>query len=117
MQFNPLLNARAQGVLIPESQSTEAAPTMKVTKIARMEPVLLEWGNERGQKETSVAFVVGDKVYVPPQYAMWTSGFRPLVEALNRQAIDMLDLADAQSRPAAAMPSKDVVDVTGKGAK
>lgn len=103
------MNARSQGVRIPENQSTESAPTMQVTNVARMQPVLVEWGNERGQKETSIAFVIGNKVYVPPQYKLWTEGFRPLVEEISKQVISALEVQTASAAP--AVPSEDTVDV------
>lgn len=112
---NSLINNRTQGVRVPENQSTETAPAMKVTQVARMETVLLEWGNERGQKETSIGFVVGNKVYVPPQYGIWTSGFRPLVDVLSKQAIEMLETSASRGHSAAApaIPTSDDVDITG----
>jgi len=105
----PVSNMRSQGVRIPENQSTEAAPTMKVTNVAVMKPLLIEWGNERGQKETSIAFVIGGKVYVPPQYKIWTEGFRPLIEEIGKQVIAALETQDASKSP--VVPSEDTVDV------
>jgi hypothetical protein len=114
--MHPLNNPRSMGVRMPENQSTEAAPTMKVTNVAFMQPVLLEWGNERGLKETSVAFVCGGKVYVPPQYKMWTEGFRPLVDELGKQVIAILETRDM---PTASIPSPtvDIVSPPTKGEK
>jgi hypothetical protein len=111
--MHPLMNARSQGVRIPENQSTEQAPAMKVTNVAPMQPVLVEWGNERGQKETSVAFVVGNKVYVPPQYQVWTMGFRPLVESLSKQVVDLLETRESDS--SAVVPASDTVDIAPFG--
>lgn len=109
MSNHPLLGARMQGVRIPENQSTEQAPTMKVTNVAVLQPVLLEWGNERGIKQTSIGFVCGSKVYLPPQYQLWTDGFKPLVEVLGKQVIEALEIAKGSTSP--IVPTEDAVSV------
>lgn len=113
MQGHPLSNVRSQGVRTPMNQSTEQAPAMQVTNVSRMEAILVEWGNERGQKETSVAFVINGKVYVPPQYGTWTEGFRPLVDALGKQVVERLELSATGSPVGPMVPTQDDVDITG----
>lgn len=108
---------RQQGVRIPENQSTEQAPVMTVTKISRMEMVLLEFGNERGIKETTVAYRLGDKVFVPPNYLDYTSKFKPLSSELTKQVIERLEVAASQDpkAPPQTVPTSDAVDVMSPG--
>jgi len=113
--MHPLSNVRHQGVRIPENQSTERAPSMTITNVSRGEWILVEWGNERGQKETSLALVIGGKVYGPPQYALWSTGFRPLVDALSKQVIERLEVQAAAVDKSSVVPVRDFVDVTGSG--
>jgi hypothetical protein len=107
--MHPLSNVRTQGVRIPENQSTESAPTMKITNIAVGKVLLVEYGNERGIKETTLGFLFGARVFVPPQHLIFTAGFRPLVEELNKQVVAYLETKEAVAT--ATVPSDDTVDV------
>ena len=110
--MHPLNNPRSMGVRMPENQSTEAAPTMKVTNVAEGRWVLAEWGNERGIKETSMVFICGGKAYVPPQFKIWTESFRPLVDEIGKQIISTLEGRDAVAQGPMVPPSTvDVVSV------
>lgn len=99
------------GVRTPEHQSTERAPALEVTNITRLEPVLVEYGDERGYKVTTIAFVAGNKAFIPPNGAQWTTSFRSFAKALNTQIIDKLAASSGKGGP---VPAADVVDVVGE---
>jgi len=104
---------RVAGVRVPEGQSTEQAPTMTVTNFCRLEVGLVEYGDDRGRKVTSIVFIAGDKAFIPPQGEYWTSGFRSFVKQLNDQIIQRNEVARALElqKVSLAMPTKDSVDV------
>lgn len=107
--MHPLSNARTQGVRFPENQSTESAPTMKVTKVALGQVVLIEYGNERGIKETTLGLKFGNRIFVPPQHLIYTAGHRPLVEELTKQVLSYLEAKEAVNTP--TVPAEDTVDI------
>jgi hypothetical protein len=109
---------RNQGVRFPEQQSTEAAPAMKVTNVLTGQVALVEYGDERGNKVTQLAFIFNGKVFVQPDNGRWTSTFKPLNTKLAAQVMDLLS---EQLPPAAldekgsVVPPEDAVDVTAPG--
>jgi hypothetical protein len=88
---------------------------MMVTDVIPVQMVFVRWGNERGQAEESLGIVVSGRVYVPPNYAAWTHAFRPLADALSKQALQKL--AEKVLIDAAPPPPPDMVDVTEPGEK
>lgn len=108
--MHPLMNARQQGVRVPEAQMTGQGPAMTVAQVARVEMIISHWHDERGMSHHSLGVLVGGKVYVNEQL---TAAFRPMVEAMAKQVFDMLAAQDAQKSP--VVPHEDSVDVVGAG--
>lgn len=104
-------HGRQVGVRIPQNQSTEQAPVMTVTQVAVGTPVLVEYGDERGLKHTTIAFRFGDKVFIPPQGEAWTESHRPFAKDLNDQILARLATSSAPAGPV-VIPT-DAVDVAG----
>ncbi len=104
-------SGRQVGVRIPQNQSTEQAPAMTVTRVAVGTPLLVEYGDERGIKHTTIGMKFGDKVFIPPQGDAWTEAHKPFVKDLNDQILAKLEDA-APTRGPVTVPS-DSVDVTG----
>ena len=103
-------HGRQVGVRIPENQSTEQAPVLTVTQVSPVQMVLVEYGDERGNKHTTLAIIAGGKAYVPPNADAWTAGFRPFSEKINDQVMDRVQTLGASGAPA---PAPDAVDVLG----
>lgn len=107
---------RQVGVRIPENQSTEQAPVMTVTNFTPVQLGLVEYGDERGIKHTTLAFIVGQKAFLPPQGEQWTAGFKAFAQKISEQIVDKNELARGQgsvsvSKP--VVPTADEVDVMG----
>lgn len=113
-------HGRPVGVRMPPTQSTEQAPQMTVTKVAPLQVALVEYGDERGMKHTTVAFIAGDKAFIPPNGESWTSGFKSFVSAINEQIMAKLPANNGPSgtpmQQFGSVPTTDAVDVTGGGA-
>lgn len=105
-------HGRQVGVRIPQNQSTEQAPVMTVTQVSRVDLALVEYGDERGIKHTTLALISGDKAFVPPNADAWTAGFRPFAQAINEQVIEKFRALSPRER-SVAVPTHDAVDVTG----
>lgn len=105
-------SGRQVGVRIPQNQSTEQAPVMTVTQVAVGTPLLVEYGDERGLKHTTIAFRFGDKVFIPPQGEAWTEGHKPFAKDINDQILAKVE----SSKPSGTVSvPTDAVDVTGLG--
>jgi hypothetical protein len=102
---------RQVGVRIPQNQSTEQVPAMTVTRVAVGVPLLVEYGDERGIKHTTLAWRFGNKVYIPPQGDGWTDAHRPFSQSINDQIIAKLDSMAVTAGPV-TVPT-DAVNVTG----
>lgn len=107
------MNASRQvGVHLPSNTvSTEQAPVMTVTQITKLEAVLVEYGDERGNKHTTVAFVTGGKAYIPPQGEQWTNGFRSFTKQISDQIVEKLEVMSAQKSSTPIVPTEDTVDI------
>lgn len=109
-------HGRQVGVRVPENQSTEQAPVMTVTNYTAAQFALVEYGDERGIKHTTLALIVGGKAFVPPQGEAWTAGFRPFSAAINDQIMDRHAAAATRAQSQApVVPASDAVDVLGSG--
>lgn len=107
---------RQVGVRIPENQSTEQAPVMTVTNFTPVQLGLVEYGDERGIKHTTVAFIVGDKAFLPPQGEAWTAGFKAFTQKISEQIVERNELARGRAAVSplkAVVPTSDEVDVMG----
>lgn len=104
-------HGRQVGVRIPQNQSTEQAPVMTVTQVAVGTPILVEYGDERGLKHTTIAWRFGDKIFIPPQGEGWTEGHRPFAKDINDQILAKLE-AVTPSGGQVSVPT-DAVNVTG----
>ena len=104
---------RPVGVKTATTQSTEQAPTMTVTAIAPLYPALMEWGDERGIKHTSIVFVEpkSRRAYLPKDGENWTAGFRPFTKDINEQALSKWDLVELERQPSTSVPKEDAVEV------
>lgn len=104
-------HGRQVGVRIPQNQSSEQAPTMTVTNVMPAQFALVEYGDERGLKHTTLALIFGNRAYVPPNGDAWTEGFRPFATVINDQIMVKVNMQPARND----VPQQDFVDVLGNG--
>lgn len=99
---------RQVGVTLPENQRSEEAPHLTVTNIVETKFVLVEYGDENGRKQTTLALIINGKAFIPPQGTAWTASFKPFSKVINDQIMDKLAL---KATPQGTVPTKDAVDL------
>lgn len=102
------------GGVVGSNSDPNRAPARTVQHCVPVQMYAIEIGDEEGRKITTVAFKVGDALYVDPNGEQWTASLRTVSKTtwLYKQLMEVTDALEV----VAEVPNEDSVDVLGKTA-
>lgn len=100
------LATRMAGVKVAHSSGDERGAPQKLQGVTRVDVILAQYTNERGQVEAGLFFKIGEQYMAAPGTAEWCKSLRPVSAWLRKQ----IDESFEQEAPV-DIPLKDTVDV------
>jgi len=98
---------RSQGVRVPDGQLSSGKGEPKtVAHVVPMQPFAIEYCDEHGDKHATIAYKIGDVVYMDMNAERWAAGLRQ-ASPFIKDAVERVASADTN----APVPEKDDVDI------